>query len=52
MLSKAFFVFVRSKPAANNVVAVMVEMYLTLIRDLPRYIADVNDVSNYIISPR
>jgi len=36
----------RNKPATNNAVAVLVEMYLTLFRDLPPYVADVNDVSH------
>ncbi|XP_067933396.1 uncharacterized protein [Watersipora subatra] len=28
------------KPASNNVVAILVEMYLTFLRDMPKYVAD------------
>ncbi|KAF6037136.1 hypothetical protein EB796_004544 [Bugula neritina] len=33
----------KTKPAANNVVMILVEMYLTFIRDRPKYVCDIKN---------
>jgi len=53
MVSDLFnYLYFRTKPAANNVVMILVEMYLTFIRDRPKYVCDIKNVGVLVLSFR